>query len=119
MTINGFCRHHTDLCKRGLCEIKPTRMRGLSAVWCSEEQVLVDAVWEREPVIMLTRREPWDTLSDPVITPGESPGYRCTLLDCLGCRPFGKNVTSTGATNEATDRIAKQWSLVVRSRRMG
>lgn len=52
--------------KRDLYEIKPARMRSLNVVLCSEEQVLVDAVWEREPVVILTRRETWDTLSDPV-----------------------------------------------------
>ena len=52
-------------------------------------------------------------------------GYRFTSLDCLDCRPFGKikkrktRVRGTRATNEATDRIAKRWSLVVRSRRLG
>ena len=55
--------------KQDLYEIKPARMGSLNAVLCNEEQVLVDAVWETEPVVMLTRRETWDTPSDPVTIP--------------------------------------------------
>jgi hypothetical protein len=55
MVIDGFEDIAQNLYKQGLCEMKPVRKRGLSVVLCNKELVLVNAVWEVDPVIMLIR----------------------------------------------------------------
>jgi hypothetical protein len=49
-----------------------------------------------EPVIMLTRRETWGHIERSGKNPRRVTDCHCTLLDCLDCRPFSKNVTFTG-----------------------